>query len=97
VAAITATMISAIVSINSIRLITSLRFPLHAPLCDVCGALLARLTFFFGGMANSGYRILSGPGTLLLYQAGKRLAFLPFALMIVNLGYHLLSLTTIYV
>jgi len=48
-------------------------------------------------MANSGYRILSGPGTLLLYQAGKRLAFLPFALMIENLGHHLLSLTTINV
>jgi hypothetical protein len=49
----------------------------------------------FRRMANSGYRILSGPGTLLLYQAGKRLAFSPFALMIENLGYHLLSLTTI--
>jgi hypothetical protein len=48
-------------------------------------------------MANSGYRILSGPVTLLLYQAGKRLAFSPFALMIENLGYHLLSLTMINV
>ena len=42
------------------------------------------LSSFFGGMANSGYRILSGPGTLLLYQVGKRLAFLPFALVIEN-------------
>jgi hypothetical protein len=48
-------------------------------------------------MANSEYRILSGPGTLLLYQAVKRLAFLPFALIIENLGHHLLSLTTINV